>query len=180
MKLTTVDDNCRTMKRARHFKIYLNNPSMRAALFAPVRPDDTDRIGHLVKSAIFSQWQHSPGFRQLRYARWRNEGEVDVVYLQGASDRPAWVGEVKWSDRVQDNFARETRAIKILLENHKSIRSCFFTTKTWTAARPLEKRVLRMTPSAVYCYTVGRNITARLDDQVVEDITENAPASMAV
>jgi predicted AAA+ superfamily ATPase len=177
MKLTTVDDNCRSMRRARHFKIYLNNPSMRAALFAPVRPEDTDRIGHLTESAIFSQWQHSPGFRQLRYARWRNEGEVDIVHLEGASERPAWIGEIKWSDRVQTNFSRETKAIKTLLENHKSIRTCFFTTKTWTGVRPLENRVLRMTPSAVYCYTVGRNITARLDTQVIEEITENAPAS---
>jgi uncharacterized protein len=179
MKLTTVDDNCRTMRRERHFKIYLNNPSMRAALFAPVRADDTDRIGHLAESAIFSQWQHSPGFRRLRYARWRNEGEVDIVYLEGAAERPTWIGEIKWSDRVEHNFSRETRAIKTLLESHKSIRTCFFTTKTWAASRPMEQRILRMTPSAVYCYTVGRNITARLDAQVVEEITENTPAPVS-
>ncbi|MBM3565893.1 MAG: ATP-binding protein, partial [Alphaproteobacteria bacterium] len=81
IKLTTVDDNCKTMKRARNFKIYLNNPSMRAALFGPVGVENSDAIGHLTESAIFSQWQHSAGFKQLRYARWRNDGEVDIVYL---------------------------------------------------------------------------------------------------
>ncbi|HAH05685.1 MAG TPA: ATPase, partial [Elusimicrobia bacterium] len=30
IKLSTVDDHCKTMKRERNFKVYLNNPSMRA------------------------------------------------------------------------------------------------------------------------------------------------------
>ena len=49
IKLSTVDDNCRTLKREHNFKVYLNNPSMRAALFAPVKPDDRERIGHLAE-----------------------------------------------------------------------------------------------------------------------------------
>ena len=60
IKISTVDDNCKTMKRERNFKIYLNNPSMRAALFAPVTMEDSEKIGHLTESAIFSQWQHAP------------------------------------------------------------------------------------------------------------------------
>lgn len=171
MKLTTVNDNCRTMKRERHFKIYLNNPSMRAALFAPVKIDDTDRIGHLTKCAIFSQWQHSPGFRQLRYARWR-DGEVDIVYLDGANERPGWIGEIKWSDRIKQNFEREIRSVRTLLANHDNIRSCFVTTKTYGGHRNVGKKILRMTPSALYCYTVGRNIMDRLDTQAVEDTIE--------
>ena len=62
IKLATVDDNCKTMKRERNFKVYLNNPSMRAALFAPVKADELDKIGHLAESAIFSQWQHAAAF----------------------------------------------------------------------------------------------------------------------
>jgi predicted AAA+ superfamily ATPase len=172
MKITTVDDNCRTMKRERHFKIYLNNPSMRAALFAPVQLDDTERIGHLAESAIFSQWQHSPSSRYLRYARWRNEGEVDIVFLDGAAERPLWVGEIKWSDRLQDNFAREMRSMTALLANHKTIVSCFFTTRTWSATRRIEGRELWITPSALYCYTVGRNITANLSNPIIEQVVE--------
>jgi hypothetical protein len=79
IKISTVDDNCKSMKRERNFKIYLNNPSMRAALFAPVKPEDTQKIGQLAECAIFSQWQHAFAFSNLRYARWRNEGEVDIV-----------------------------------------------------------------------------------------------------
>ena len=163
IKLSTVDENCRTMKRERNFKIYLNNPSMGAALFAPVKMDEPEKIGHLAESAIFSQWQHSPNFRQLRYSRWRNEGEVDIVYLGPPDERPRWIGEIKWSDRLSSHFADETKSMKTLLQKHPGIETAFFTTKTVSQSFTLENRAVTVYPSALYCYTVGRNITARLD-----------------
>lgn len=161
IKLTTVDDNCRTMKRERNFKVYLSNSSMRAALFAPVNATETDKVGHLVESAILSQWQHSSRFRQIRYARWRNEGEVDVVYLD-EDQRPGFIGEIKWSDRILTNFDSETRSIQALLKRHSGIRQAFFTTRTIDERRQLEGRGLTIYPSALYCYTVGRNIVEQL------------------
>ncbi len=163
IKLTTVDDNCKTLKRERNFKVYLNNPSMRAALFAPVKPEETDKIGHLAESAIFSQWQHSSASRQLRYARWKDGGEVDVVYL-GAQGKPIWIGEIKWSDRINGHFREEVDAMEVLLGKHKSIESTFFTTKTISREDALMGRPLHIRPSAFHCYIVGRNITASLDE----------------
>ncbi len=163
MKLPTVDDHCRTMKRERKFKIYLNNPSMRAALFAPINADDSQRIGHLTESAIFSQWQHSANFRQLRYSQWRNEGEVDIVFLNSADQRPLWIGEIKWSDRIQNHFGDETSSIKILLQKHKTIHTVIFTTKTFERRVMLEDRPLLIMPSSLYCYTLGRNSAVRLE-----------------
>jgi len=162
LKLSTVDDNCKTMKRQRNFKIYLNNPSMRAALFSPVRKDQPDRIRHLAESAIFSQWQHAASFKQLRYARWRNEGEVDIVYLDSTTSKPTWIGEIKWSDEIKDKYGATTRAITTMLKNHKSIQSAFFTSKTIASAIELEGRRVTIYPSALYCYMVGRNITTDL------------------
>jgi len=161
LKLTTVDDNCKTLKRERNFKVYLNNPSMRAALFAPVRADEHDKIGHLAESAIFSQWQHTTSFRRLRYARWK-KGEVDIIYL-GPDDKPTWIGEIKWSDRIGNHFSEQVSSMEVLLGKHKSIGASFFTTRTITRRDELMGRPLNICPSAFYCYMVGRNITARLD-----------------
>lgn len=163
IKVSTVDDNCRTMKRERNFKIYLNNPSMRAALFAPVKPEDTTKIGQLAESAIFSQWQHSPYFGNLRYARWRNEGEVDIVFLALGNQRPMWIGEITWSDRIETNLHEQTEAFATFLSKHKSIANGFFTTRSIERKLMLEGREINVIPSAAYCYLVGRNITARLD-----------------
>jgi hypothetical protein len=151
------------MKRERNFKIYLNNPSMRAALFAPVKITEPEKIGHLAESAIFSQWQHSQYFRQLRYARWRNEGEVDIVYLRPSDQKPLWIGEIKWSDQVQNKYGEETKSLSFLLKNHKTIESAFLTTKTISKLSNLQERKFTIWPSSLYCYIVGRNITASLD-----------------
>ena len=163
IKVPNVDDNCKTMKRERNFKVYLNNPSMRAALFAPVSAADSDKIGHLAESAVFSQWQHATDFRLLRYARWRNEGEVDIVLLQGMKQKPTWVGEIKWSNRIEKNEYDETKSIRHLLKNHSSIKEGFFTTRTYETKIDVEGRPIDVIPTALYCYTVGRNITASLE-----------------
>lgn len=160
MKIGNVDDNCRTMKRERNFKVYLNNPSMRAALFAPVAYDDHEQIGHLAESAIFSQWQHALGFRNLRYARWKNEGEVDIVYL---AERPHWIGEIKWSDKIAGHPMHELRHMRVLLQNHKTIITGFFTTKSISNHLVVESRTIEVIPSALYCYTIGRNVSMQLD-----------------
>jgi uncharacterized protein len=172
IKVSTVDDNCRTMKRERNFKIYLNNPSMRAALFAPVKQDDALKIGQLAESAIFSQWQHSPFFGNLRYARWRNEGEVDIVYLAPGNQRPSWIGEITWSDRIDNHFGEQTEAFASFLSKHPSIKRGFFTTKSIERKISLVDRPVHIIPSAAYCYLVGRNITSSLDMPVMPAVSQ--------
>jgi uncharacterized protein len=168
IKVTNVDDNCKTMKRERNFKVYLNNPSMRAALFAPVKEDDPALVGQLTECAVFSQWQHSSNFRNLKYARWRNEGEVDIVYLQG-DQKPFWIGEIKWSDKIKVDWNRETSGLSALIRRHKSIKSSFLTTKTFERATKLDDIDFNIRPSAAYCYMVGRNVTASLETPVPTD-----------
>jgi len=162
IKLSNIDESAAAMKRERNFKIYLNNPSMRAALFAPVEAGDTERIGHLTECAIFSQWQHSPYFNRLRYARWRNEGEVDIVHLDGPKLLPVWICEIKWSDRIERHQAEVTRSAAAFLRRHRSIRSALFTSRTVTGKLVIEGTACDIWPSALYCYTVGRNVTRRL------------------
>ncbi len=162
IKLTTTNDSCKSMQRERNFKVYLNNPSMRAALFNPVLAENTTLIGHLAESAVFSQWQHSGSFRNLRYARWRNSGEVDAVFVDMGKNKPLWIGEVKWSDQYRTNPAKETRHLVTLLEKHDTIDSAFFTTRTHREDTTLVGRSLNVWPTALYCYMVGKNTTSDL------------------
>lgn len=162
IKLGTVDENCRSMRRERNFKIYLNNPSMRSALFTPVRPDDPQSIGHLAECAIFAQCQHAKDFRQLRYARWR-AGEVDIVYLEPLGQKPRWIGEIKWSDRLHDRRSDESRAMRTMIEKHKSIRSAFITTRTASGTMTIDGRSVVSLPTALYCYMIGRDAASLLD-----------------
>jgi len=162
IKVSSVDDRCKVGARERNFKIYLNNPSMRAALFAPVDRDDSQLVGKLTESAIFSQWQHSASFRKLKYARWRNQGEVDIVYLR-TDGHPVWIGEIKWSDKISSKLKAVTKGLTHLMDKHESIGAAFTTTKTIRSAVTVNGHEIDVRPSAFYCYVVGRNITRNLD-----------------
>ena len=145
------------MQRERNFKIYLSNPSMRAALFSAAKETDTQLIGHLAESAVFSQWQHSLSFSSLRYARWRN-GEVDVVFIGPLEQKAQWAGEIKWSDRIGTKPNLELKHLRYLLSKHPKMADCFFTTKTVSMDDiDVEGRSVSITPTALYCYTVGAN-----------------------
>lgn len=158
IKIPTVNLNCKRLSRERNFKIYLTNPSMRAALFSPVQEDETDKIGHLTEAAIFSQWQHSTAYKNLRYSRW-NGGEVDMVFVDDSTQKPVWAGEIKWSDKSKTNFNRIGKHLSNLVRKNSKIKDVFFTSKTYAGIEAIEDLECRIVPSALYAYTVGRNIT---------------------
>ncbi|MEJ1159635.1 ATP-binding protein [Prosthecomicrobium sp. N25] len=163
IKLQTMDENCRSLQRERNFKIYLNNPSMRAALFGPIDYTDTDRIGHLAESAVFSQFQHSPAARRLRYARWKNEGEVDLVFLTQEDERPHWIGEIKWSDRIKSDLRQQTRHLIAFARKHRSLRALLFTSKTISTKVDVDEFSISIVPTALYCYALGMKVATDLE-----------------
>lgn len=146
-----VDRSARRFQRATAFKVYLTNPSMRAALFAPVAADDAI-TGDLVETAVFAQWFHRPG--PLHYARW-GDGEVDLVWVD-ARAQVQWALEVKWSDR---GFERpsELEALVRFCAQHK-MADGLVTTRTARGIRVVDGVRLRCVPASMYCYVVGFNL----------------------
>lgn len=149
--LHRIDRSARRFKRANYFKVYLTNPSMRAALFSPVGESDP-AIGSLVETAIFSQWFHSD--ISLHYARWKG-GEVDIVSL-GNNMQPKWAVEVKWSDRYYANPG-ELKSFIEFCKKHK-LKSPIVTTKSMIGNKIIKDINLMFYPSSLYCYTLGYNI----------------------
>ena len=88
-----VDKNARRFKRATSFKVYLTNPSMRAALFGYIDAE-AGAMGALTETAVFSQWLHSSYINNLYYSRWKG-GEVDIVALNTKNQKAAWAAEVE-------------------------------------------------------------------------------------
>ncbi len=148
-----VDRSAKRFRRANYFKVYLTNPSMRAALFSPSGPEDNS-IGALAETAIFSQWFHSEN-AQLYYARWP-EGEVDIVSVAPNTQKATWAVEVKWSDRYCDkpeelreytSFCRSNGLDTILITSRSRALSC-----------KVDGVTIKFVPASTYCYTVGYNI----------------------
>jgi predicted AAA+ superfamily ATPase len=174
-RVRRVDDNARTFSRDRTFKVYLTNPSMRAALFSPLGPE-SEGFGHLVETAILSQWFHSMDIQTLHYARWRragkaksaygDHGEIDLVNLDGAM-RPSWVIEIKWSDSAV-NKPECWNALREFVANKRSVKSGVFTSRTIYKTVTVGSIKMRVIPAAVYCYTVGRNTTRVRGQELVD------------
>ena len=148
-----LDQNAKRFKRKVTQKVYLTNPSMRAALFEPVSGDDK-ATGSLVETAIFSQWMHSLEMKNIHYARWKG-GEVDIVFLHPANQRALWAVEVKWSDRYVEHFEELPQFKEFCIRNR--VRSAKVTTKTESANRVADEIPIDFIPSSLYCYTVGKN-----------------------
>ena len=157
-KVRRIDQTGHRFKRERNFKVYLTNPSMRAALFNSVNTDD-EAMGALAETAVFSQWFHS-GDTEIAYAHWKG-GEVDLVHLDSV-DRPAWCTEVKWTDRYFERpeelsglvkFIKRTGMTDVSIESVSVV-----TTLTKTAVKIIEGIKVEFVPTSIYCYTVGKNI----------------------
>lgn len=147
-----IDQNGKKFKRANFFKIYLTNPSLRSALFSPIKARDPV-MGNIVETAIFSQWQHSPQMH-LYYARWQG-GEVDIVSLNHRM-KPAWAIEIKYSNR----FAENPSDLKNLRQFAKKHKLNYVTATSIDILDQKELDGLRYVfePASLYCYTLGRNI----------------------
>src|SRR5690606_11633112 len=166
-----VDDNSKRFKRANFFKIFLTNPSLRSALFAPVSATD-EFMGNLVETTIFSQWMHRDTFTPY-YARW-NSGEVDMVGLDIKRQRTAWAVEIKWSDR----YFRKPGDLKSLLLFCKKndLNSALSTTVSKDRASEVGDVELLFVPSAIYAYMVGKNTLERKrgnEEENFEDLRRN-------
>jgi uncharacterized protein len=147
-----VDRNAKRFRRANFFKVYLTNPSMRAALFSPLKQEDP-AIASLAETAIFSQWFHSET-ALLHYARWQ-DGEVDIVML-GDKQQVVWAVEVKWSDRYCENPDELKSLVSFCLAN--GLRDSLVTSRTKTVSCDVKGIKIVFVPASVYCYTVGFNI----------------------
>ncbi len=147
-----VGQNARRFQRDNFFKIYLTNPSLRAALFSPITSTD-DMIGNMVETAIYAQWMHRDWFTPW-YARWQN-GEVDMVCLSESNFEVLWALEVKWSNR----YFEKPRDLKSLLKfsSENRLSDVLVTSIDKEGTQNIDEVDFHFFPASTYAYTVGKN-----------------------
>jgi hypothetical protein len=169
-----VDRSAKRFHRANFFKVYLTNPSMRAALFSPLKADDS-ATPLLVETAIFSQWFHSD--QTLYYSRW-HDGEVDIVAL-GEKQKALWAVEVKWSDRYCET-PDELRSLVSFCQSNQ-LNDSLVTSRTKTLSCKVGGIAVHFVPASVYCYTVGYNLVrGRKRPTLAEQLEIDDPDKAAV
>lgn len=155
-----LSDNARRLQRATSYKVYLTNPSIRAALFGIVRAEDP-AMGRLVETAIWSQWLHSTDtISSLHYARWREgrtDYEVDLVGLAASTQKPRFAVEIKWSDRAWSDWS-ELKGLRNFMAQHALARPPLVTTLTQSGTAEIDGKLVEFSPSSLHCYTIARNL----------------------
>ncbi|MDE0119342.1 MAG: ATP-binding protein [Bdellovibrionales bacterium] len=150
-----IDDTGKHLQRARHFKVYLANPSMYPALFGKIH-ENSDNIGNIVETAIFSQYFHSTYFlKNFHYARWKTnsqEREVDMV-LVDAHYKPNVLLEIKWSDRHYKNPNTLKGLISMAIKN--KLKEVLVTSKTKQGQMTYKNIKIIFIPCVVLCKDVG-------------------------
>ena len=159
------DNTAKRYQRERNFKIYLTNPSLRCALFQPITMQDNE-IGEMVETAVFAQWiPRLDG--DISYANWRigkkEMGEVDMVGINAAKQKPEWAVEIKWSDRYFLN-PNELTSLKSYMETN-NLRQALVTTMTQSGLSSQPWGNLQFMPAACYAYAVGRNTLMRVNNE---------------
>ena len=161
-RVERIDQNAKRFKRAICFKVYLTNPSMRAALFGTL-DINSEAMGAMTETAIFSQWQHQK-MVELYYARWKT-GEVDIVHLSRSHQSPAWMVEVKWSDRPYHSHSELDNCVEFVKKNPGIDQPILITSRTIRDDHFLYKGVrFKFRPASSYVYTLGANILRNIDD----------------
>lgn len=157
-RVERIDQNAKRFKRAMSFKVYLTNPSMRAALFGQIQAD-SEAMGALTETAIYSQWQHNKAI-ELYYARW-DTGEIDIVHLDRATQTPEWAVEVKWSDRPYKSRDELDNCVEFFKKNPNIKGPILITSRTISGDEVTYKDVrFEFCPASLYAYTLGANLGA--------------------
>ncbi len=167
-RLRRVDEDAAHFRRMTTFKVFLTNPTMRAALFGPVTDQDA-AMGSLTETAIFSQWLHNASFVDtLYYARWAR-GEVDLLSLDTARQRPQFAIEVKWSDRAGEN-PKEIRGLIEFARRHPLPRLPLLTTISTAGVRYFGDVAVELEPASLHGYTVAKNTLEPNNNQGVAHV----------
>ena len=162
-RVRRVDDTGRTYKRTSKIKVYITNPSMRAAFYAPVCEKDRE-FGHLVETAVLGHYHQSDLKSSIHYARYpsrrKGELEVDFVRIDRGSLRPVEICEVKWSDRYVGNPDNLAGLLDFAKKRGKGVPT-YALTRTVSSTAVHDGVEIRHCPCALHCYQVGMEAIER-------------------
>ena len=161
-RLDRVDINARKLQRATQFKLYLSNPSLRAAMFQPVDPTQEPYFGHLMETAVSAQFGIGGMRENLRYANWKvgkGQHEVDFVRMDPGTQRPVDALEVKWSDGPFDHPADLSGAISFLKQH--GLKRLTVTTRSQTGVKRVGDIEIVYIPTSLYAASMASEFLAR-------------------
>lgn len=162
-----IDQNSKKMQRVTSMKIYLTNPTLRCALFTPITEGD-DACGEMVETAIFDQWilGEKTDFYYANWSKGREKGEVDIVWVDPATQKAFSIAEIKWTDKFYEDPS-QLKSIRHFLEVNDGIKKIIITTKSQLGCKIIGGGRFLFIPSAIYAYWISRFLFEKKTDQIL-------------
>lgn len=155
--LHRVDKNAKRFQRETHFKVYLTNPCLRAALFGPVEQDD-EKAGMMAETAVVAQYVTLDIIAELTFARW-GSGEVDLISLEGPKNKQFFVPiEIKWRNQIQNTDLKSL--CHFMASNHLSL-SYLLTRHSDERFRFIDNGIVQDSIS-MFCRSIGWTLLSAL------------------
>lgn len=146
-----IDQNAKRLKKQYHFKVYITNPSMRAALFGRLEKEDVN-LGAVVETAVFNHRHLLSSSHSIHYTRWA-KGEIDFVEFDDARQLPVSLMEVTWSDK---KLSQKKETLRDYAEKHK-IKNKNVTLLTYRQYDETEDSIT-LVPVSLWCFIDGMKL----------------------
>ncbi len=94
----------------------------------------------------------------MQYANWskgRDKGEVDIVWVEAATQKAFSLAEIKWTDKIYEDPSG-LKSLRKFLEANDGIRKVIVTTKSKRGSVIIDGNTFLFIPSALYAYWVSR------------------------
>ena len=157
-----VDVNALSLKRAMQFKLYLANPSLRAAMFQPAGAVDDPFFGHIIETAVAAQLGIDEDRASWRYANWKvgkDNREVDFVRIDEGTQRAASMFEVKWSDGPFDHPAEIKEAVYFAERNR--LKQIVVTSRSQEGVKHMGEIELKYVSTTRFAYNLGKELLVK-------------------
>jgi len=114
---------------------------------------------------VYAQWiPRIPQGCHIAYANWRlpdkSQGEVDLVGINAAFQKPYWAVEIKWTDRFYDH-PEELKSLSFFMRKN-AMSEALVTTKNSMGVMVTSFGKILFMPVACYAYTVGEKTLKHL------------------
>lgn len=151
-----VDGHACRFERAVIFKVYVTNPSLRAALLGPVSADDPV-MGPMVEAGVVSQWLHADwAAERSAYVRWPG-GAVDFVELDLPSGQSQMAVNVMWDEHGLGE--PEALAAFVAFARTNQVPVNYVLTRSRSGCADMAGATVEIQQVSLFCYRIGRQIT---------------------
>jgi len=147
-----VDQTAARFRRATAFKVYLTNPSLRAALFGGVGIDDPG-MAELAETAVVAQIAHFGVVGQISYARWRS-GQVNIVGIDQANGDIWTLVDINWKHDAHKD--RKALRSPLSFARKNGLDQLRIKTRDTYALKTIKGIKVLYSPVAEYVYHLGK------------------------